>query len=244
MEDAVKNSQISFISVPTPTGKTGIDLSHVETVVKKLGECLKQKDDYHLVVLKSTVTPTTTERIVIPILEKRSGRKVRMHIGVCVNPEFMTEIHHSWTGNERFARHFFNEPVVVIGALDKRSGDCLQNLYVPLKLPVVRTDLKTAEMIKYAFNCALAARISYWNEIFYICRRLGIDSSLVAQTAAMDERVGKYGAIHGKAFGGKCLPKDLRAFIQFAEDLGDKPKLLNAVQDVNRRIRADRGVRQ
>jgi UDPglucose 6-dehydrogenase len=244
VRDAVKISQISFICVPTPAREGRIDLSHVEAVVKSLAKCLKEKNDYHLVVVKSTVTPTTTERIVIPVLEKHSGKKVGIHIGVCANPEFMTEIHSSWTRNDFFARSFFNEPVIVIGEFDKKSGHCLEGLYQPLKLPIIRTNLRTAEMIKYAFNCALATKISYWNEIFYICRILDIDSNLVAQTVAMDERIGKYGIIHGKAFGGKCLPKDLKAFIQFLNDLGYEPKLLKAVEDINMQIKADRGVRE
>jgi UDPglucose 6-dehydrogenase len=99
-------------------------------------------------------------------------------------------------------------------------------------------------MIKYASNCALATRISYWNEIFYVCRLLGIDSDVVAQAAAMDQRIGKYGTVHGKAFGGKCLPKDLAALIHFSKELGYDPPLLKAVETVNERIKADRGIRE
>jgi UDPglucose 6-dehydrogenase len=242
--DAVKISQISFICVPTPTKEGRIDLSYVKAVVKSLAKCLKEKSDYHLVVIKSTVTPTTSERVIIPLLAKHSGKKIGIHIGLCANPEFMTEKHRSWTRNDSFARSFFNEPVIVIGELDKKSGDCLQGLYQPLKRPIIRTNLRTAEMIKYAFNCALATKISYWNEIYYICRLLEINSDLVASAAAMDERIGKYGTIHGKAFGGECLPKDLRAFIQFLDALRYEPKLLKAVEDINMRIKADRGVRE
>jgi len=244
IRDAVVNSQVSFICVPTPTNRGRIDLSHVEAVAKSLAKCLKEKNDYHVVVVKSTVIPTTTERIIIPLLENHSGKKVGTHIGVCSNPEFMTEIHRSWTSNGSFARSFFNEPVIVIGEFDKKSGDYLRDLYQPLKLPTIRTNLRTAEMIKYAFNCALATKISYWNEIFYICKLLDINSDLVAQAVGMDERIGKYGTIHGKAFGGKCLPKDLGALIQLLNDLGYEAKLLRAVEDINMRIKADRGVRE
>jgi UDPglucose 6-dehydrogenase len=99
-------------------------------------------------------------------------------------------------------------------------------------------------MIKYACNCALASRISYWNEIYYICQKLGISSDIVANVAGMDKRIGKYGTIHGKAFGGKCLPKDLDAFISFAEELDYEPILLKAVAEINRKIKADKGVRE
>jgi len=244
LSHVVRESDISFVCVPTPTKDRKIDLTHIKSVTENLARCLKEKHDYHVVVVKSTVLPTTTEEVVIPLLEEHSGKKVGPDIGACVNPEFLTEIHRSWTDNESYARDFSSEERVVIGEFDKRSGDVLQALYEPLKVPIIRTDLKTAEMIKYACNCALASRISYWNEIYYICQRLGIDSNLVAQVAGMDKRIGKYGTIHGKAFGGKCLPKDLDAFINFAEGVGYDPKLLKAVAEINERIKAERGVRE
>jgi UDPglucose 6-dehydrogenase len=242
--EASEKSHASFICVPTPTNKGRIDLSYVKTVVKSLGKSLKKKRDYHLVVIKSTVIPTTTERIIVPILEKYAGKKVGEQLGICANPEFLTEIHHSWTASESFERRFSNEPLIVIGELDRKSGDLLQALYEEWKRPIIRTDLRTAETIKYAFNCALATRISYWNEIFYICKMLDVDSTIVAQAASLDERIGRYGTIHGKAFGGKCLPKDLEAFIRFSNDLGYRPKLLKAVEDINERIKSEKGVRE
>jgi UDPglucose 6-dehydrogenase len=194
-------------------------------------------------VVKSTVVPTTAEKVIIPLLEGYSGKKIGPDIGVCVNPEFLTEIHRSWTDENIFVRDFFNEERVVIGEFDKKSGDTLQALYKPLKIPIFRTNLKTAEMIKYVSNCALASRISYWNEIYYICQKLGIDSNFVARVVGMDKRIGKYGTIHGKAFGGKCLPKDLEAFIGLAEELGYEAKLLKAVAEINKKIEVDKGVR-
>jgi len=244
IEDAVDASEISFICVPTPVSRKGMNLSYVRSVVENLASCLKTKKENQLVVVKSTVTPTTTEKIVIPLLEKISKKNVGEHIGVCVNPEFLTEIHDTWTDNGKFSRGFFNEDRIVIGEFDKKSGDTLESLYRPLKTPIIRTDLRTAELVKFACNCALASRISYWNEIWYICQKLGIGSDLVASTAALDDRIGKYGTIHGKAFGGKCLPKDLRAFIKFSEDLGYKPKLLKAIEEINEKIKTDRGVRE
>jgi UDPglucose 6-dehydrogenase len=241
---AVWNSDVSFITVPTPTKHGKIDLSYIKSAVEELGGALRDKTGYHLAVVKSTVVPTTTERVIVPLLEKSSGKKVGREIGVCVNPEFLTEIQRSWTGSREFARDFFSEERIVIGEFDKRSGTTLQKLYRPLKLPIFRTDLKTAEMIKYASNCALAARISYWNEIFYICRKIGVDSNLVARIVGMDKRIGTYGTIHGKGFGGKCLPKDLDAFIAFSEENKYEPKLLKAVAEINRRISRERGVRE
>lgn len=243
IETAILDSKISFICVPTPTVRGRIDLCSIKSVAEELAKSLEKKN-YHLVVVKSTVLPTTTENVVIPILKKNSGRKIGEHIGVCSNPEFSTEIHHSWTDDKHFSRGFFNEPFVVIGEFDKKSGDILHDIYQSLKVPIIRTDLRTAEMIKYAFNCALACRVSYWNEIFYVCQKLGVDSRVVASTAAMDERIGKYGTVHGKAFGGKCLPKDLRAFINFSQELNYEPKLLKAVEEINVKIGAEFGIRE
>jgi UDPglucose 6-dehydrogenase len=177
-------------------------------------------------------------------LEEFSGKKCGEDFGLCSNPEFLTEIHHSWTDDSSVARNFFTEERIVIGEFDKKSGDVLEEIYKPLNIPIFRTDLTTAELIKYASNCCLASRISYWNEIFYICNQLGIDSNFVANIVGMDKRIGKYGTIHGKAFGGKCLPKDLQAFISFAEETGYNPIFLKAVHEINEKIKKDRGVRE
>ena len=240
----IYQSDISFLCVPTPTRNRRIDLTSIESVTEDVAHYLKDKSDYHVVVVKSTVAPMTTERSIIPLLEKSSDRKVGSGIGVCVNPEFLTEAHRSWTEDNSYARDFFTVERIVIGEFDKRSGDAVEVLYRSLNIPIIRTDLRTAEMIKYACNGALATRVSYWNEIYYICRRIGVDSDFVAHVATMDERVGQYGRVHGKAFGGKCLPKDLEAFISFAEELGYEPRLLKAVRDINERIKADKGVRE
>lgn len=244
LSHAIHESDVSFLCVPTPTKDLKIDLTQVISITENLACCLKEKRDYHVVVVKSTVVPTTTEKIIIPALEKNSSKRIGPDIGICVNPEFLTEIHQSWTDNKSYVRNFFSEDRVVIGEFDQTSGDTIQALYEPLKIPIIRTDMRTAEMIKYACNCALASRISYWNEIYYICQRLGVDSDLVARVAAMDKRIGKYGTIHGKAFGGKCLPKDLEAFISFAEELGYEPKLLKAIREINEKIKAEKGVRE
>ncbi len=244
LKKVIEDTDISFICVPTPTINGEMDLSFVVSLTKNLALELKKKSNYHVVVVKSTVLPTTTEKILIPVLEHHSLKKVGKDIGVCVNPEFLTEIPTSWTKDPTYIKGFFNQERIVIGEFDKRAGDTVEALYKPLNVPIIRTDLKTAEMIKYASNCALASRISYWNEIFYICNKLGIDSNLVAQVAAMDHRIGKYGTVHGKAFGGKCLPKDLEAFIKFAEKIGHEPILLKAVAKVNEMIKAERGVRE
>ncbi len=138
---------------------------------------------------------------------------------------------------------FFNEDRIVIGEYDKKSGDVLQGLYEPLKRPIFRVDLRTAEMIKYASNCMLATKISYWNQLFLISQELEIDSQKVADIVGLDPRIGKYGTIHGKAFGGSCLPKDLKAFIEFAEEFQDV-RFLKAVDDINEMMKKMCGVRE
>jgi UDPglucose 6-dehydrogenase len=242
MNHAIENSQISFICVPTPTIEGKIDLKYIKEAVKNLGAALALQQGYHVVVIKSTVVPTTTDNIVIPALEKHSGKKAG-EFGVCVNPEFLTEIEGSWTEDKRYKRDFFAEDRIVIGEYDKKSGDALEELYKPLNKPIFRVDLKTAEMIKYASNCMLTTKISYWNEIFLICRKLEVNSQTVADIASMDPRIGKYGTVHGKAFGGKCLPKDLKAFISLAEKY-HAAKLLKAVDDINEEMKKDYGVRE
>jgi UDPglucose 6-dehydrogenase len=242
--DAVKSTDISFLCVPTPSTADGIDLSYIKSAATEISKIIKEKDSYHLVVVKSTVTPGTTENFVRGILEEVSGKKCGESFGLCMNPEFLTEIHNSWSDDPSNERNFFTEDRIVIGEFDKKAGDILESLYRPVGIPIFRTDLKTAEMTKYACNCALASRVSYWNEIFYICQKLGIDSDAIAKIAAMDKRIGKYGTVHGMAFGGKCFPKDLRALIAFSEKGGHNPDLLKSVENVNERIKKDRGVRE
>jgi len=254
---SVEISDISFICVPTPTVEEKIDLSYIKEASENIGTALASREDYHVVVIKSTVVPTTTENIVIPILEKYTGKKAggspkavsvkalqnKGFFGVCMNPEFLTEIESSWTENKDYKKDFFTEDRIVIGEYDKRSGDVLEGIYKPLNKPIFRTDLKTAEMIKYASNCVLATKISYWNEIFLICKELAINSQEVADIVGLDPRIGKYGTVHGKAFGGKCLPKDLKAFISFAERY-QNARLLKAVDKINEDMKEKYGVRE
>lgn len=245
LDNAIANSEVSFICVPTPTDKEGrINLNIISEVSKDIGVALANSGKkYHVVVVKSTVIPGTTEEVIIPNIEKFSSLNAGRDFGVCTNPEFLTEISQTWASDDEMKRGFFSEDRIVIGESDKRSGDILEELYKPLNKPIFRTDLKTAEMIKYASNCLLATKISYWNEIFLICKEMGIDSQVIANIVGLDPRIGKYGTVHGKAFGGKCLPKDLKAFVSFAEEY-HKPKLLKAVDELNEEIRKKYGVRE
>jgi UDPglucose 6-dehydrogenase len=236
---------MTIVSGGRDTNNSHLDLSELIKVSKNIGKCLKKKKSFYIVVIKSTVIPTTVEEKVIPIIEKYSKKKLGKDFGVCINPEFLTEIHQTWTRNKFFQRDFFTEERIVIGESDKSSGDILEELYRPLNIPIFRTDIKTAEMIKYASNAALSSKVSFWNEIFLICKLLGVDSKKVSDIVSMDNRIGKYGTIHGMAFGGKCLPKDLKALITFAEEnLQFKPEILHAINHVNEYMKENYGIRE
>jgi len=246
IEDAIQSSDVSIIAVPTPSTENGIDLQYILAASEATGKALKVKDDFHVAAIKSTVVPGTTEKRIIPTLEKHSERKVNTDFGVVYNPEFLTEISSTWTTDREFDIRPYNEDKIVIGESpnDNRSGNIVASLF-DIGAPIIRTNYKTAEMIKYANNARLAAATSFFNEIFYICKELGIDSETVAQAVGLDRRIGRYGTVHGKAFGGRCLPKDLRALIHFVEnETSYNPEFLKAIEKVNERIKRDYGVRE
>lgn len=251
LEYAIKKSDISFICVPTPTKNGKIDLSYIKSATENLSKHLKNKKSYHLIVIKSTIVPKTTETMVIPLIEKISGKKCGRDFGICTNPEFLTQMNKivkdpemkAWYSSNPTAKKTFDDKAV-IGGYDKKSGDMLESIFKKMNIPTYRTDLKTAEMIKYAHNLNLVTRISYWNEIFLICKDLGIDSNTVAQIVSTDSRIGKYGIVHGKAFGGACLPKDLAAFIEFVKENKMNPELLQSVQKINKIMKEKYGVRE
>lgn len=228
LKGAIQDSEVIFICVGTPSKPDGaIDLSFVEQASKDIGKALRTREDYPIVVMKSTVVPGTTEKLVIPLLEDHSGKKAGVHFGVCVNPEFLRE--------GKALSDFLSPDRVVIGELDKKSGDVLNGLYLDFKCPIIRTDLKTAEMIKYASNAFLAAKISLINEIGNICKRLGIDVYEVAKGIGLDHRISPHFLDAGIGFGGSCLPKDLRALIAKARELGYEPEILKSTVDFNER---------
>ena len=162
-EFAIKVTDVSFICVGTPSAKNGsIDLSIVRAAVKSIGAALKTKEGYHVVVVKSTVVPETTEKFVLPILEEASGKIVGKDIGVAVNPEFLRE--------GKAVHDFMHPDKIVIGAIDRKSGDLVSELYRTFECEVTLIDPTTAEMIKYVNNSLLATKISFANEIGNICK--------------------------------------------------------------------------
>jgi len=226
--EAILNSDITFICVGTPSREDGsIDLTHVEAASKEIGKVLKEKDDYHVVVVKSTVLPGTTEEVVKPILEEYSGKKVFEDFGLAMNPEFLRE--------GVALRDFLNPDRIVIGVKDMKTREVLEKLYAPFNAPKLIVDIKTAEMIKYASNAFLATKISFANEIGNICKKLGIDSWKVFEGVGLDHRISPYAFRSGAGFGGSCFPKDVKALIRKAEELGEEPLILKAVIEVNNR---------
>jgi UDPglucose 6-dehydrogenase len=225
-----RSADVIFISVPTPTVDGKIDLSYVKSAIKNLGDAISSRQDYFTIVVKSSVVPTTTENVIIPLFERHSRKAVGKDFGVCMNPEFL---------QEKCANDDFMHPDrIVIGEYDKRSGDVLEEIYKFFSCPILRVNIRTAEIIKYANNCFYATKISFFNEIHLMCTKLDIDSEMVRKAVQLDRFYGTHPWSHGHAFGGKCLPKDLSAFIDLCEsDVLGEPVLLKSVRQVNEKIR-------
>ena len=230
-EKAIKNTEITFITVGTPSNPDGsINLTQIKSSATEIGNALNKKDDYHLVAVKSTVVPGTTENTVKPLLEKHSKKNCSIGFGLCMNPEFLRE------GSAVYdAQH---PDRIIIGENDRKSGDTLQALYLELygaqSIPIIRTNLPTAELIKYANNAFLATKISYINTIANICEKIsGTDVTTVAQGIGLDQRINPQFLKAGLGYGGSCFPKDVTAIVAFSTKLGYAPKLLEATHEVN-----------
>lgn len=215
-----------FIAVGTPSNADGsINLSYIERASSDIGHFLKNQNKYAVVVVKSTVLPGTAEQIVIPAIEKASGKKAGKDFGVCVNPEFLRE--------GRALEDFFKPDRIVIGQQDKKAGDRLRALYRNFKCPVKVTDIKTAELIKYASNAFLATKISFINEIGNMCKPLGIDVNEVAEGMGLDKRISPHFLQAGIGFGGSCFGKDVSALLEKSEEQNSGSRILETVLEVN-----------
>lgn len=235
---AVENSEVSIIAVGTPFSEGNIDLKNVKEAAYDIGVILKKKKDYHVVCVKSTVIPTTTDTMILKTLEEASGKKLG-EFGLVMNPEFLRE------GNA--VEDFMNPDRIIIGAMDDKSFEVFSKIYKShFDAPIVKTNSRTAEMIKYTSNALLAALISFSKEIAAISEEIGDTDALeVLEGVHMDRRLsliveGKItmpGIIKylkpSRGFGGSCFPKDVKSLIAFSEKLGYKPKILKSVIEVN-----------
>lgn len=237
LTQAIQGAQLSIIAVGTPMGGDGIDLSYIQEAAREIGKSLRQRKNYHLVCVKSTVVPGTTDTIVRSILEEESG-KVAGEFGLAMNPEFLRE------GNA--VEDFLYPDRIIIGAYDERSFQVMNEVYAGFAAPILQVSLRTAEMGKYTTNALLASLVSFANEIAGICEAArDIDVKDVMETVTLDKRLnpriggnlvnpGILAYLQaGCGFGGSCFPKDVKALIAYAGERGREPYLLSAAMAVN-----------
>ena len=235
---AVAATEVTILAVGTPFGEDRIDLGQIVAAAEQIGRALADLDRYHVVVVKSTVVPGTTEDVVGPALERASGRRIGTDVGLAMNPEFL---------REGVAVEDFLEPDrIVLGGIDKRTLDVLGGLYAVFDgTPILRVDPRTAEMVKYTSNALLATLISFSNEIGNLCAELGTDVTEVLDGVHLDRRLSPVVDGHrvspgilaylgaGCGFGGSCFPKDVKALVAHGETAGVAMPILRSVLDVN-----------
>lgn len=226
--DAVNQSELSIVCVGTPSRSNGsLDLAYVQRVCEQIGETLADKADFHIVVMRSTMLPGSMEEVVIPALESASGKKAGEGFGICINPEFLRE--------STAVFDFYNPPKTVIGTVDEHSGTVLAELYKNFDAPLIKTDLATAEMVKYTDNVSHAMKVCFANEIGNICKKLGIDGHKVMDIWCQDTKLNlsPYYLKPGFAFGGSCLPKDVRALNYKARTMDLNLPLISSLMKSN-----------
>jgi GDP-mannose 6-dehydrogenase len=227
--EAVLTTDVSLVCVGTPSKRNGsLDLHGVEIVAQEIGEALRQKKGHHCVILRSTVMPGTTRNLLIPTLEAASQKKVHKDFDVCFNPEFLRE------GSS--IKDFYKPPFTVIGQETSRGGDAVVALYKGVDGPQERTTYEVSEMLKYACNAYHAIKVTFANEIGVICKSMGIDSHRVMELFALDKKLNISSAYlkPGFAFGGSCLPKDLRALMYKAKEQDIDIPVLGSAMESNR----------
>lgn len=240
LETAVRETDITLIAVGTPFDGEAIDLAQIRGAAAGIGKALAKKDPWHMVVVKSTVVPGTTENVVLPLLERESGKASGTGFGVGMNPEFLTE--------GEAVEDFMYPDRLVLGAIDDRSLDAMEALYESFPdVERIRVNCRTAEMIKYASNSLLATLISFSNEIANLCSSLGgVDAMDVVKGVQASKYLSLKGGqgesgiapiadflVPGCGFGGSCLPKDISALIAHGKSAGTSMRLLEAVRDTN-----------
>ncbi len=225
----INNCDFLFVTVGTPQNTNGsIDLSIIKKAISTIGESLKKNKKKPIIFVKSTVTPGTMKKIILPILEKKSNKKAGKDFGLISNPEFLQES--SAIKDTKFPH------VVVLGGYQTKFMKKAKMFFMKLhpNVPIIITNHETAEMIKYANNSFLATKISFINQLSNICQKIpGANIDDIAKTIGLDPRIGKLFLNAGPGYGGSCLPKDMKALINFANISGINPILLNAVEEVN-----------
>ncbi len=227
-QDAVLKTDISFLCVGTPSMRNGkLDLGHIGPVCREIGEALRKKDSFHLVVLRSTVLPGTAESVVVPTLEKTTGKKMGKDVGVCVNPEFMRE--------GTAVADFLEPAITVIGAADSAHSQVLREVYSHVPGIVFETSFRSAEMVKYVCNAWHAVKISFANEVGTMAKELGVDAEAVIGIFAADTKlnISPNYLKPGFAFGGSCLPKDVRALNYRTKELDLELPLFQSILPSN-----------
>jgi UDPglucose 6-dehydrogenase len=225
---------IIILTVSTPTVNNRIVLDPIKSATAEVGRGLRHSQKFAVVVVRSTVPPTTTEACLTPLLEQKSGKRAGVDFGVGMNPEFLRQRSHE----QDFARPW----ITVLGTSDGKTAKILHELYTPFGGLIVNYCTPTeAEMIKYANNIYNAVKISYFNEINEICQQLGLDSNMIGAVVARSAESmwnPLYGIRGGVPYGGACLPKDTTAFMQFCQECGFEHLMLQATIEVNEKLAA------
>lgn len=232
---AVLETDLSLVCVGTPSqGNGSLDLSYVRRVCEQIGTAIRGKTQRHTVVIRSTILPGTMANLVLPVLETASGKRAGSDFGLCNNPEFLRE--------GTAVHDYRNPPKTVIGEIDKASGDMVASLYEGLDAPLIRTSLEVAETVKYIDNVWHAVKVAFANEMGSICKQVNVDSHQVMDIFCKDTKlnISPYYMKPGFAFGGSCLPKDVRALSYKAQTLDLDLPLLRAIMPSNRN-HIDRG---
>jgi len=227
--DAIASTEVSLLCVGTPSRKNGsLDLTYLERVASQIGEAIANKSDYHVVVVRSTVLPGTTHEVVIPALERASGKKYGEGFGVSVNPEFLRE--------GTALKDFRKPPLTLVGHNHAADASGTIALYQAIDAPLISTSIRVAEMIKYTSNTWHALKVCFANEIGNVCKRLGVDSHEVMDVFCRDEKLNlsPYYLKPGFAFGGSCLPKDVRALQYRAKEMDVDLPVISSILPSNR----------
>jgi GDP-mannose 6-dehydrogenase len=236
LESAVRHTDLALVCVGTPSlPNGGLDLRFIRRVCEQIGKTLATHHGAPVVVMRSTMLPGTMRDVVIPILEKSSQKKAGQEFGLCINPEFLRE--------GTAVHDYYHPPKTVIGEVNRASGDLLANLYGKMPAPLIRTDIETAEMVKYADNAWHALKVGFANEIGALSKALQVDAHRVMEIFCQDQKLNlsPYYLKPGFAFGGSCLPKDVRALLHKAKTLDVTLPILSAILPSNQ-LQIERGI--